>query len=130
MGIKSEIFYTKGKPAFKKLTPSQNGWIIDNGAVQHVWRTLKRAGFDYLETRRLNQYFLENTFGVIRLHCGSNFNPAMGQFVDALKTIIIRGITNTGLHNANTHTHIQLKRKIPLILDAFSLMVVHFTTMR
>jgi hypothetical protein len=29
---------------------------------------------------------LENTFGVIRLHCGSNNNPTVGQFVDALKT--------------------------------------------
>ena len=50
MGIKCWIFLKDGKPAFKKLTPSQNGWIIDNGAVQHVWRTLKNAGFDYLET--------------------------------------------------------------------------------
>jgi hypothetical protein len=36
MGIKSRIFLKDGKPAFKKLTPSQNGWIIDTGAVQRV----------------------------------------------------------------------------------------------
>ena len=54
MGIKSWIFFKDGKPAFKKPTPSQNGWIIGIGAVQHVWRTLKSAGFDYLETRSLN----------------------------------------------------------------------------
>ena len=36
MGIKSWIFFQDGKPAFKKPTPSQNGWIIDIGAVQHV----------------------------------------------------------------------------------------------
>jgi hypothetical protein len=49
-GIKSWIFPKDGKPAFKKPTPSHNGWITDIGAVQHVWRTLKSAGFDYLET--------------------------------------------------------------------------------
>ena len=50
MGIKSWIFVKDGKPAFIRLTPSQNGWITTIGAVQHVWRTLKSAGFDYLET--------------------------------------------------------------------------------
>jgi hypothetical protein len=71
MEIKNWIFLKDGKPAFEKLTPSLNGWIVDIGAIQHVWRTLKSAGFDYLETRSLNQDLLENTFGVIRLYCGS-----------------------------------------------------------
>jgi len=62
---------------------------------------LKRAGFDYLETQSLNQYPLENTFGVIHLHCGSNNNPSVGQFVDSLKTSIISGLVHTCLHNAN-----------------------------
>jgi hypothetical protein len=44
---------------------------------------------------------LENTFGIIRLHCGSNSNPTVGQFVDVLKTSIINGLAYTGLHNAN-----------------------------
>ena len=50
MGIKSWIFLKEEKPAFKKLTRSQNGWITDIGAVQHVWRTWKSAGFYYLQT--------------------------------------------------------------------------------
>jgi hypothetical protein len=62
---------------------------------------LKGAGFDYLETRCLNQDPLENTFGVIHLHCGSNNNPTVGQFVDAIKTSIINGLAYTGLHSAN-----------------------------
>jgi len=62
---------------------------------------LKTAGFDYLETRSLNQDPLENTFGVICLHCGSNNNPTVGQFVDALMTSIINGFAYTGLRNAN-----------------------------
>ena len=52
-------------------------------------RNVESAGFDYLEARNLNQDPLENTLGVIRLHCGSNNNPTVGQFVDALKTSII-----------------------------------------
>ena len=101
MGIKRWILLEDGKPAFQKMTPSQNGWIIDIGAVQHVCRTLKREGFDYLETQSLYQDPLENTFGVIRLHCGSNNKPIVGQCVDALKISIINGLVYTGLRNAN-----------------------------
>ena len=54
-----------------------------------------------LETRSLNQDPLENTFGVICLHCGSNSNPSVGQFLDALKASIINGLSCTGLRNAN-----------------------------
>ena len=99
MGIKSWIFLKGDKPAFKQLSPSQNGWIRNIDAVQHVWRTLRSAGFDYLETGSLNQDPLGNTFGVIRLHCGSDNNPTVGQFVDALKTSIINGLVklNPGL---------------------------------
>ena len=61
---------------------------------------MKRSGFDYLENRSLSQDALENTFGVINLHCGSNNNPTVGQFVDALKTCTIIGIAYTGLCNA------------------------------
>ena len=101
MGIKGWIFLKDGKHAFKKLTPSQNGWITTIASVQHVWKTLRSAGFHYLETRSLNQDPLENTFGVIRLHCGSNNNPTVGQFVDVLKTSIINGLVYKGLCNAN-----------------------------
>ena len=101
MEIKSWIFLKDGKPAFKQRTSSQNGWIIDIGAVQHVWRTFKCAGFDYFETLNLNQDPLENTFGVILLHCGSNNNTTVGQFVDALKTSIINDLAYTVLRYAN-----------------------------
>ena len=101
MGIKSWIFLKGGKLAFKQLTASQNGWITNNGAVQHVWSTLRSAGFDYLETQNLYQDPLENTFGVICLHCGSKNIPSVGQFVDVLKTSIINGLAYTGLRNAN-----------------------------
>jgi len=101
MGIKSWIFLKNGESAFKQLAPSQNGWITAIAAVQHVWRTLRSTGFHYLETRGLNQDPLENTFGVIRLHCGSNNNPTVGQFVNTLKTSINNGLVYKGLRNAN-----------------------------
>jgi hypothetical protein len=69
--------------------PSQNGWLITSGAVQHVWRKVSEEPIIFLETRNLNQGDLENTFGTIRLHCGSNNNPSLGQFVDALKTTLM-----------------------------------------
>jgi hypothetical protein len=63
----------------------QTGWLMDIAAVQHVWSTVKKSGFKYLETRNLNQDPLENTFGAIRFHCVSNNNPTVGQIVIALK---------------------------------------------
>ena len=49
-GVSSWIFLKDGKPAFNKPPPSQNGWLVSIGAVRHVWRMLKEAGFKYLET--------------------------------------------------------------------------------
>jgi hypothetical protein len=86
IGVNRWIFLKDGKSAFNKSPPSQTRWLVNIGAVWHVWRMLKEAGFKYLETRNLNQDPLENTFGAIRLHCGSNSNPSAGQFVGALKS--------------------------------------------
>ena len=53
--------------------PSQTGWLITIGSVQHVWsKVSEKHRFKFLETRNLNQDALENTFGVTRSHCGSN----------------------------------------------------------
>jgi len=47
--------------------PSQTGWLITIGAVQHVWRKLSEEHkFKFLETRNLNLDALENTFDAIR----------------------------------------------------------------
>jgi hypothetical protein len=81
--------------------PSQTGWLITVDAVQHVWRRVKEKQFKYLETRNLNQDALENTFGAICLHCGCNNTPSVGQFVDALKTVIINGLAYRGLLDPN-----------------------------
>lgn len=50
--------------------------------------------FKYLETRNSIRDALKNTFGVMHLHCGSNDNPSAGQFLNALKTVIINGLAS------------------------------------
>jgi hypothetical protein len=79
--------------------PSQTSWLITIGAVQHVWRKVSEEDkFKFLETRNLNQDALENTFGGVHLHCVSNNNLFAGQFVDALKTVIINGLAYRSLY--------------------------------
>jgi hypothetical protein len=56
-------------------------WLIDIIAAQHVWKTLKEAGFKYLHIRNLNHDTLENTFVAI---CSYD-NPTVREFVDALR---------------------------------------------
>ena len=59
---------------------SQTHWLITIGAVQHVSRKVSEEHkFKFLETRNLNQDALENTFGAICSHCGSNNDPSVGQ---------------------------------------------------
>jgi len=78
---------------------SQTGWLITIVAVKHVWRKVSEEHkFKFLETRNLNQDAVQNTFGVMRLHCGSNIKPSVGQFVAALKTVIIKGLPNRSLY--------------------------------
>jgi hypothetical protein len=66
-----------------------------------VWKTVKETGFKYLETRSLNQDPLENTFCAIRFYCGSNDNPTVGKFVNALKSNIVNGVAFRGLQGSN-----------------------------
>ena len=58
--------------------------------------------FKCLETQNLNLNGLQNTFGAVRLHCGSNNNPSVGQSVDALKTVTISGLACRSLLNPNS----------------------------
>jgi hypothetical protein len=60
---------------------------------------VKEAGFKYLETKNLNQD--QDPLGTISLYCGSNDNPTVVQFLDALKTSIINGLAFRGLQDTN-----------------------------
>ena len=76
--VKTWTFLNK-KSEPMRFPPSQTGWLITIGAVQHVWRKgSEERKFKFLETRNLNQDALENSFGAIRLHCSSNTNPSLG----------------------------------------------------
>jgi hypothetical protein len=55
---------------------------------------------EYLATAMFDDPLM-NTFGAIRLYCGLNNNPTVGQFLDAQKTNIINGLTFIGLCGSN-----------------------------
>jgi hypothetical protein len=116
MGINSSIFLKDGKPAFSHLPSSQNGWLINITAVQHVWRTVKVAGFKCLHNQNLNQDPLENTFGVIRIYCGCNSNPTVAQFVDAPKICIVNGLAFRGFCGTNCDVDDTLLDNLQLLL--------------
>ena len=100
--IKSWTFLNK---QYEQIHPalSQTGWLITIAAVQHVRRRVnEEERFKTLESQNLNQDALENTFGAIRLHCGSYNNLSVGQLVDALKTVIISGLAFRGLLNPHS----------------------------
>jgi hypothetical protein len=81
--------------------PSQTGWLITIGAIQHIWRKVsEKRKFKLIETRNINQDALENTLVSIRFYCGSYSNPSVGQFVEALK-IIINGLPYRSLYGTN-----------------------------
>jgi hypothetical protein len=50
MRISSWIFLKDLNPTFKQPPPSQIGSLTDIAAAQHVWRILRKAELDYLET--------------------------------------------------------------------------------
>lgn len=82
--------------------PSQNGWLVTIRGIQRLWETIRNLTcssrpIKYLILRTVNQDALENAFGCIRSHCGSNCNPNVGQFVAAFKTSIINGLAHQDL---------------------------------
>ena len=81
--------------------PSQTGWLITIGAVNHEGNVSEEHKFKFLETRTLHQNGLENTFDAIHWHYGLNNNASVGQFVDALKTVIINGLAYRSLYGTN-----------------------------
>lgn len=72
------------------------GWQITLQSVIHIWNNLKILGFKYLSLRSFNQDPLETLFGVIRQHGVCNTNPTCHQFVAALKTAVVNGMTTSG----------------------------------
>lgn len=88
------IFLKESKIAFKKPSASQNGgsWtlLLPSLCVERL-----NGRFDHPET------YVCSNIGVNCLHCGSDNNPTVGWFVDALQTSVINDLAHTDQHNRN-----------------------------
>jgi hypothetical protein len=69
--------------------------------LPNICRGSKRGEFKCLHTQNLNQDPFRTRFEPIRSYCGSDDNPTVGQFVDALKTSITSGLDFRGLCVSN-----------------------------
>jgi hypothetical protein len=71
----------------------------------------------------------ENTFSVICLHCGSNNNPTVGQFGDALKTSINNGLDFRDLNNTNHEDNkTELLDYLHSLLEEYYIYIPHPST--
>ncbi|KAK9881544.1 hypothetical protein WA026_016422 [Henosepilachna vigintioctopunctata] len=75
------------------------GWQTTIRSVIYLWNPLEK-GFNYFSLRSFSQDPLENLFCIIRQHGISNTNPTCHQFVAALKTTVINGLTSP-INNGN-----------------------------
>jgi hypothetical protein len=85
LGTSNWIFLQVDKSISLRLSPSKNMWLIDMSAAQHVWRTVKEAGFHYFETRKMNQHHLGNISRVMRFPVVQMI-PNNGTVSNTLKT--------------------------------------------
>lgn len=80
---------------------------------------MKEACLTRIHTRNLNEDHLENTHGAICNYRGCNNNPAVMQFVGALKTSIHNGLAYRGLCRMNCEDdEATLIDKLQLLLRA------------
>ncbi|KAL3284026.1 hypothetical protein HHI36_018196, partial [Cryptolaemus montrouzieri] len=70
------------------------GWQITIRSIIYLWHRLQKVGFKYFSLRSFNQDPLENLFCIIRQHGVGNTNPTCHQFIAALKTSVINGLTS------------------------------------
>lgn len=85
--LASVTFIRKDRKEF--VPPSIKNWIITIRGFQCIWTKLKKAGFEFLSLRNLNQDPLENFFGCIRSHGIRNVNPTCASFVASFKTLVV-----------------------------------------
>jgi hypothetical protein len=67
-----------------------NGIALTLNAIYYLLSDLKTEGYEYVNTRRLQQDPLENTFSFIRLKGGWNKNPSTRNFRNNFRFILIR----------------------------------------
>ena len=67
--------------------PSVAGFQLTTAGVKAIWDRFGGDPLEFLMTRRLNQYCLENLFGVIRMNSGPNDTADAVQFRMSLRKI-------------------------------------------
>ena len=73
--------------------PCFQGWVLSITALSLLWNDLKNvSGVEFLLTRRLSQYCLENLFSVIRGKGGFRDNPGPKHFCDTLKQTMVTSL--------------------------------------
>ena len=69
--------------------PCFNGWRLSINTLLQFFEDLRSEGVEYLRTRNLNQYCLENLFGIIRRLGGNNCYPTPDKFRLAFKHVML-----------------------------------------
>ncbi|XP_063909411.1 uncharacterized protein LOC135127045 isoform X1 [Zophobas morio] len=82
--------------------PSQTGWQLTVKSFTMICTELLQSGeFTSVRPRSFNQDPLENLFGAIRSSCGANDTPTAAQFISALKTQVVCGLSKGHLKGGN-----------------------------
>ncbi|GBP97824.1 hypothetical protein EVAR_88117_1 [Eumeta japonica] len=100
--IPSESYATDadGKPSTK--VKCLRGYVLSMDTLRDIWYLLrKKYGFKHMNLRQFNQDALENIFGIIRQYNPTNRNPTCTNFIAALKSTIISGLTAPHSRSAN-----------------------------
>lgn len=82
-------------------TPCIMGWRQNIACLRLLWEDLKRLGFEYLLTRRLDQDCLENFFGSVRNSGGHNDHPTSSAFHVIINGIITNNIMQVAVAGSN-----------------------------
>ncbi|GBP53235.1 hypothetical protein EVAR_88119_1 [Eumeta japonica] len=102
--FKKKLLNTKfidgdGKPSTKVKC---RGYVLSMDTLRDIWYLLrKKYGFKHMNLRQFNQDALENIFGIIRQYNPTNRNPTCTNFIAALKSTIISGLTAPHSRSAN-----------------------------
>ena len=74
----------------KEMVAFQKGILCSIQAVRSLWEELRKEGFSYLLTHKLNQDIIENLFSAIRGMGGADTNPDPVTFYNRIRILKIQ----------------------------------------
>ena len=80
----------KMKNERKEMVAFQKGILCSIQAVRSLWEELRKEGFSYLLTHKLNQDIIENLFSAIRGMGGADTNPDPVTFCNRIRILKIQ----------------------------------------